>query len=124
VQETLDGIAELRNADLPVGRVIVNLVRQSPLEPATRDAFGATGIDTDAVDAALHKVGIDATPDLVRALLAEGSDHLARLSLQDDQRAVLRAIDPGAVELPLLSEGVDLGALDDLASALAEQGMT
>lgn len=42
VQETADGIAELRAAELPVGRVVVNMVRPHLLdEDALRTASGA-----------------------------------------------------------------------------------
>lgn len=41
VQETADGIAELRAAELPVGRVIVNMVRPHLLDEDTlRTASG------------------------------------------------------------------------------------
>ena len=124
VQETLDGIAELRGADLPVGRVIVNLVRQSPLDAAEQAALGSGKVDPATVEAALHKAGIDATPELARGLLADGVDHLDRLALQDEQRRALAQTGSPVAELPLLTEGVDLGALDELASGLAEQGVT
>jgi len=124
VQEALDGISELRGADLPVGRVIVNLVRQSPLDAAGRAALGARQVEPTVVEAALHKAGIDATPSLAVELLDEGLDHLDRLALQDEQRAVLAQTGTPVAELPLLTEGVDLGALDELASALAAQGVS
>ena len=123
VQETLDGIAELRRADLPVGRVIVNQVRRSPLDAAGRAALEAEAVDPAVVEAGLHKCGIDATPALAAGLLAEGRDHVGRLALQDEQRAILAQIGTPVVELALLADGVDLGALDELATALAEQGL-
>ena len=124
VQETLDGIAELRSADLPVGRVIVNLVRQSPLDGAGRAALGTGKLDPATIEAALHKAGIDATPGLAAGLLAEGVDHHDRLALQDEQRNVLADSGSPVAELPFLTEGVDLGAIDELASGLAKQGVT
>src|SRR5690606_6429667 len=39
VQETIDGLAELTSERLPVGHVIVNLVRPSLLSAGTRDAL-------------------------------------------------------------------------------------
>jgi anion-transporting ArsA/GET3 family ATPase len=123
VQETLDGIAELRGADLPVGRVVVNQVRHSPLDAAGRAAMRAGAVDPATVEAGLHKAGIDATPSLAAGLLAEGRDHVDRLALQDEQRAILAGAGTEVVELPLLGDGVDLGALDELATALTEQGM-
>ena len=121
VQETLDGIADLRGADLPVGRVIVNQVRQSPLDAVGRAALAT--LDPATVEAGLHKAGIDASPGLATGLLAEGRDHVDRLALQDAQRAILAKTGIRPAELPLLPDGVDLGALDELATALAEQGL-
>jgi len=124
VQETLDALAELRAVDLPVGRIIVNQVRQSPLDPSARAALAAGEVDSRAVEVGLHKAGIDASPALASGLLAEGRDHLERLALQDEQRATLAALDVAAADLPALSDGIDLGSLDDLARALSEQGLT
>ncbi len=123
VQETLDGITELRRAGLPVGHVLVNLVRGSPLDDSARTALGAGSVAALTVEAALHKAGIDATPQLVAQLMAEGEDHLGRLQLQSAQRQALLGVDAPVIELPFVAHGVDLGALHDLAEALTEQGL-
>ena len=123
VQETLDGITELRRAGLPVGHVLVNLVRGSPLDDSARTALGAGSVGALTVEAALHKAGIDATPQLVAQLMAEGEDHLGRLQLQSAQRQALLGVDAPVIELPFVAHGVDLGALHDLAEALTEQGL-
>ena len=44
VQETADGIAELRKDDLPVGGVVVNLVRSRELDDETRDLVLSGGL--------------------------------------------------------------------------------
>ena len=123
VQEALDGIKALRDADLPVGRVIVNMVRRSPLDGAARGALSDGTIDAAAIEVALHKAGIDASPLLVDGLLAEGYDHLERLALQEEQRTILSGVDVPVIELPLAADGVDLGMLDDLAGILAGPGL-
>ncbi len=124
VQETLDAITELRRADLPVGRVLVNLVRSSPLARADRAGPGMGQLDVGAVEELLHKSGVDATPQLAEKLLAEGFDHVERLELQADQRAVLARTKRPVTELPFLADGIDLGALHDLAETLTASGLT
>ncbi|MDO9378187.1 MAG: ArsA-related P-loop ATPase [Nocardioidaceae bacterium] len=119
VQETSDGIAELSASGLPVGHVLVNLVRTSPLDDAARKAVLAGHLDAGAVGDTLAAAGLDGTPGLADALLAEGVAHVERLDLQDAQRAVLAGADHPVVEIPFLTDGVDVGALYELAGHLA-----
>jgi hypothetical protein len=121
VQETLDGIAALRAADLPVGRVIVNLAGRSPLDPDARELLGAGALDELTVGRALGSVSIEADDTVVRGLLAEGREHLDRLALQERQLEVLTGLETPPVELPRLVGGVDLGGLYDLAEVLGEE---
>ncbi|MCW2840494.1 MAG: ATPase [Aeromicrobium sp.] len=116
VQETIDGIAELTSARLPVGHVILNLVRPPVLTASTRDALAAGSLKTASVAKALAGAGLDeaAAP----ALIAGGAAHLERQRLQDSQREILDACGRPLVELPLLTDGVDLGALFELAERL------
>ena len=69
VQETLDGIAELRAANLPVGRIVLNLVRPALLSPATAEALTSGTLDDGAVAAALGRASLPtaAADALVRA---------------------------------------------------------
>ncbi|MEO9321994.1 ArsA-related P-loop ATPase [Nocardioides sp. C4-1] len=118
VQETADGIAELRAVDLPVGGVVVNLVRPQDLTPdQLADA------DADAVAADLVKAGVDAEPGLVDGLLHEGREHAERRELENTQRELVAGLDVPSYELPRLPQGVDLGALYELAALLREQGL-
>ncbi len=119
VQETLDGIAELTAAELPVGHVVVNLVRKALLSPATATAVADGSLDADAVAAVLGEVGL-ATAS-APTLLEEGRGHLERQALQQAQRELLAAAPAPTVELPLL-DGLDLGGLLDLAARLREGG--
>lgn len=123
VQETLDGISELRSVGLPVGSVLVNLVRSSQLDDRARTALSDGAVDRSAVDVVLHKAGIDATPELASQLIAEGRDHIGRLQLQHVQRQALDCVDAPVIELPFVPDGIELGALHDLAEILAEQGL-
>jgi len=127
VQETADGIAELRRHGLPVGAVVVNLVRPRDLAPAELAAARAGTLDRDAVAADLVAASAaSAGPDLdalLDDLLAEAADHAERRALEDAQRDLVAAMDVPSVELPRLAGGVDLGALYELAAALRDQGL-
>ncbi|MEU0085130.1 ArsA-related P-loop ATPase [Streptomyces sp. NPDC006274] len=120
VQETADGVAELRAADLPVGRVIVNMVRPHLLdEDALRDAAdGRRG----AVTKALKAAGVPGAATLVTPLLEQAAEHAQRVELEREQRGTLNTLELGAYELPMLSEGVDLSGLYQLAKELRKQG--
>ncbi|MEU0369655.1 ArsA-related P-loop ATPase [Streptomyces sp. NPDC006283] len=120
VQETADGVAELRAAELPVGNVIVNMVRPHLLdEDAVRDAAnGRRG----AITKALTGAGVGRAAGLVTPLLEQAAEHAQRVELEREQRRALNALDLGAYELPALSEGVDLSGLYQLAKELRKQG--
>jgi anion-transporting ArsA/GET3 family ATPase len=118
VQETIDGIAELTSQRLPVGHVILNLVRPPVLSAATRDALTSGSLAPAAVAASLTGAGLD--PVAAPALVTGGADHLERQDLQDAQRAILDDCGRPLVELPLLTDGIDLGALFELAEHLKD----
>jgi anion-transporting ArsA/GET3 family ATPase len=123
VQETADGIAQLREADLPVGGVVVNLVR--PQDLSADDLAGARDgtLDRARVEADLKAAGIESDPGLVDGLLAEARDHAERRALEDSQRVLVGELGVPTYELPRLTQGVDIGALYELAAALRAQGM-
>jgi anion-transporting ArsA/GET3 family ATPase len=123
VQETADGIEELRRAGLPVGRVVVNLVRPRDLGGDDLAAALDGTIDRAAVAADLKAAGIEVDDELLDGLLTEARDHAVRRELEDSQRALVAALDVPTVELPRLPGGVDLGGLYELADQLCEQGM-
>ncbi len=115
VQETIDAVAELTATDLPVGAVIVNMIRE-PLLPAGR-------LDHEAVATGLRQVGIPADPSTLDALLREAADHQELGRLQRRERKELAALGRPLIELPMLADGVDLGALHELSAALCRQGV-
>lgn len=123
VQETIDGVRELREAGLPVGGVVVNLVRPQDLDEQARAALLDGKVDQTALAKALGAAGLDATPALVESLVAEGRDHAERRALEDSQRELVGAIGVPTYELPKLAGGVDLGGLYELAESLREQGL-
>jgi anion-transporting ArsA/GET3 family ATPase len=122
VQETIDGVAELRAAQLPVGGIMVNMVRSSPL---TADDLAAArgGLDLDEVTTGLKAAGINAsTGQVARGLLAEAAEYAQRAGVQERERRRLAELRRPCCELPLLGDGVDLAGLYELAALLRAQG--
>ena len=116
VQETLDGITELRSTNLPVGHVVVNLVQSALLGDDTREALTSGALGTTQVAAVLTSVALEA--NAATSLIEQGRSHLERQDLQDSQREVLQRADRPVVELPTLPDAIDQGALFELARML------
>ena len=144
VQETQDAAAELRAVGLPLGFVVVNMVREPVLAAADLELAAAGRIERPQVLAGLEAAGLvtrgvnrgggrrpgggssveDAWLDrLADGLIAEGTDHALRVQLEQEERSDLAGIGRPMAELPALPVGIDLGALYDLAEMLAEQGV-
>ncbi len=123
VQETADGIRDLRANDLPVGGIVVNLVRSKELDEMARDQAANGGLPREQIEKDLDRVGIDPTPTLVDGLLKEAREHAERRALEDEQRGRITELDVPTYELPRLADGIDLGALYELAAELCDQGM-
>ena len=123
VQETADGVHELREAQLPVGGVIVNMVRPQDLDDEERAALLAGTVDRRALGKQLAGVGVDAADALLDTLVLEGRDHAERRRLEDEQRALVNKVGQPTFDLPLLPEGVDLGGLYELAEEFCRQGL-
>jgi anion-transporting ArsA/GET3 family ATPase len=121
VQETGDGIAELREAGLPVGGVIVNMVRPQDLDADERQRLMEGTVDRDELVASLEKAGVGSGDELVEGLLDEGRHHAERRRLEDGQRAVIAEMDVPSYELPLMPGGVDLAGLYELAEVICAQ---
>uniref|UniRef100_A0AAU2V6N6 AAA family ATPase n=1 Tax=Streptomyces sp. NBC_00003 TaxID=2903608 RepID=A0AAU2V6N6_9ACTN len=121
VQETVDGIAELRGAELPTGKVIVNMVRPHVLDEAA--VRGVTGDRRKEVAKALTRAGVTGSAKLVTPLLEQAAEHAERVELEREQRAVLGQLGLPTYELPLIGEGMDLAGLYRLASELRKLGV-
>jgi anion-transporting ArsA/GET3 family ATPase len=123
VQETADGIAQVRAVGLPVGGVIVNLVR--PRDLRVKDLAGARRgeLDRQAISADLVSAGIEVDDGLVDGLLDEARDHAVRRALEDAQRKLVKRLDVPTYELSRLAQGVDLGGLYELAACLRDHGL-
>lgn len=123
VQETSDAVAELRDAGLPVGGIVVNLVRPQALGAGALAQVREGTVDPTAITSDLTRAKVDVDADLVTSLLAEARAHAVRRSLEDEQRALVAAEDVPTYELPRLASGIDRGALVELAQLLRRQGM-
>jgi anion-transporting ArsA/GET3 family ATPase len=121
VQETIDGITEVSAVGLPVGAVIVNLVRRPALGEADLAAARAGTLDRAAVHSALAGVGLPQDDKLVDGLLAQAREHAQRVALEGGRREALAATGRPRYELPALISGVDLGGLYRLTDELREQ---
>ncbi len=123
VQETADGIDDLRSHGLPVGGVVVNLTRPQELDSEARDAALTDDLPREGIEADLVKVGVEVAPALLDGLLEEGRDHAERRRLEDEQRRRIDRLGVPSYELERLPDGIDLGGLYELAAELREQGM-
>ncbi|MFD5805535.1 MULTISPECIES: ArsA family ATPase [unclassified Streptomyces] len=127
VQETADGIAELRAARLPVGRVVVNMVRPEVLDATDLDLVRST--PRGALARSLSGAGLGGArrgghaERLVDPLLAQAEEYAERYTLEQEQRSVLTDLGLPLHELPLLAEGMDVAGLYELATELRKQGI-
>ena len=121
VQETIDGIAELKSERLPVGHVILNLVRPPMVSASTKAALLTRNVTVEAVGDSLESVGLD--PKAAFDLMAGGVASLKRQDLQESQRELLVDCGQPLIELPSLPDGIDLGALFELAETLKNEGV-
>ena len=122
VQETADAVGELTAAGLPIGGVVVNGVRQPMLRVADLTAATRGRLPRDEVAAGVEAAGVGVRASAVDALLVEVAEHAERVALEKAERRTLKALGRPTYELPLLSEGVDLGGLYQLAERLCAQG--
>jgi anion-transporting ArsA/GET3 family ATPase len=123
MQETVEAIDELAEMGLPIGSVIVNRNIPAYLSPDDLAKAAEGDIDADAVRADLAKAGIDLSDQDFAGLLTEAIQHATRITARAESADMLDALDVPRLELPALTDGVDLGSLYELAEALAQQGV-
>jgi anion-transporting ArsA/GET3 family ATPase len=123
VQETSDAIDELRAAGLPVGGVVVNLVRPQALSSSELALVRDDRVDPTSITSELKRAKVDVDADLVTSLVDEARDHAVRRQLEDEQRELVVAEGLSMYELPRLTHGIDHGGLLELAQLLRSQGM-
>ncbi|MGA8852500.1 MAG: ArsA-related P-loop ATPase [Aeromicrobium sp.] len=118
VTETIDAIAELGVARLPVGHVVVNLIQPDLITEPTRAALAADTLDADAIGAVLDRAGLPASA--AGSLIDGGLDAAHRAELQGDQRAALEHCGRPVIELDRRPDGIDLGALYEMSDQLKD----
>jgi anion-transporting ArsA/GET3 family ATPase len=123
IQETLEAIDELKELGLPIGSVIVNRNIPSFLAPDDLIKASEGVIDADAVRAGLSDVGITLSDTDFAGLLTETIQHATRIMARSESAEQLDALDVARLQLPQISDGVDLGSLYELAESLAHQGV-
>lgn len=118
VTETIDAIAELGIAQLPVGHVVVNLIQPDLVSAPTRAALAAGSLDADTIGSVLDRA--DLPPAAAGSLIDGGLDATHRAELQADQRAELEHCGRPVVELERRPDGIDLGALYEMSDQLKD----
>jgi hypothetical protein len=131
VQETLDGVAELRGLSpggLQLGGIMINMVRRVGLTDDQLAAAAAGKLDVHELALGLKAAGIEdgvgpgGNLDLAGSLAAELTERATEALAQREERELLAGIGQPCYELPLITDGMDLAGLYRLAGALREQG--
>ncbi|MFZ1176560.1 MAG: ArsA family ATPase [Mycobacterium sp.] len=123
VQETLEAIEELAEMELPIGSVIVNRNIPSHLEPDDLAKAAEGDVDADSVRAGLELAGIKLKDNDFAGLLTETIEHATVIAARAENAQQLEALKVPRLELPAISDGVDLGSLYELSETLAQQGV-
>jgi len=123
VQETLEAIEDLADMKLPIGSVIVNRNIPSYLEPRDLAKAAEGDVDADSVRAGLEMAGIKLDDNDFAGLLTETIQHAIRIAARAETAQQLDALNVPRLELPAISDGVDLGSLYELSESLAQQGV-
>jgi len=125
VQEVLDGIAELHElagGGIPVGGIMINMVRPRELPLSQLRLVAAGSVDEHELALGLKAAGLDDTRRLAADLAAELTEHAVAAVGQEEQRRRLDEPGQPCYELPMIPDGMDLAGLYRLAAALHEQG--
>ena len=123
VQETMEAIEELAAMKLRIGSVIVNRNIPSYLEPRDLAKAAEGDVDADSVRAGLEMAGITLNDTDFAGLLTETIQHATRIAARAETAQELDAVHVPRLELPAISDGIDLGSLYELSESLAQQGV-
>ena len=121
VAETLETVDELAEAGLPPGAVLVNRIRPARLPATALDRAGR--LDVSGLRTGLESAGLFLKDDEVDGLVTEAGEHLERVRTESAVRSRLDAAGLPQLDLPEITEGVDLGGIYELAELLREQGV-
>ncbi|MGE2690154.1 ArsA family ATPase [Mycolicibacterium pulveris] len=123
IQETLEAVDELKSLDLPIGSVIVNRNIPAYLSPQDLAKAAEGHIDADEVRTTLADHAITLSDSDFAGLLTETIQHATRIKARAESAEQLHALDVARLQLPQITDGVDLGSLYELAEVLAQQGV-
>ena len=124
VQETIDGVAELQASGLPVGGIFVNMTRPPMLtEEQLRQARSGT-LSATAIAEQVQGSGLRQDPSQVAAaLVLEAQDHAQRVDLERREMQRIDELGLPTLMLPMMPDGIDLGALYELSRIMRESGV-
>ncbi|MBB5958999.1 anion-transporting ArsA/GET3 family ATPase [Saccharothrix tamanrassetensis] len=123
VRETLDAVAELDAADLRPGAVFVNRVRAPRLPARSVEAAAAGRVDTERLRTGLAAAGLEVDDEVLTGLVDQTVEHAIRVRMEEQAKGLLAEADLPTVELPELTDGVDVAALYELAEVLVGGGV-
>ncbi|GAA5145830.1 ArsA-related P-loop ATPase [Pseudonocardia eucalypti] len=130
VTESLETVAELEAAELRPGAVIVNRADERRLPTRSVDSAADGRVDRTRVRSGLASADIELTDAQLDGLIAETVEHAMRVRAEAAALARLEAGPPEGpseplprLTLPEVIDGVELGALYELAEQLVEQGV-
>jgi anion-transporting ArsA/GET3 family ATPase len=123
VQETLDGLAELRAlGGIQPGGIFINMVRPDGLPEADLKAAVDGRVDEAEIALGLKAAGLPDSQALAAGLGAELAEHARSVAVQERERRELAAAGQPRYELPAITDGIDLAGVYKLAEVLREQG--
>jgi len=125
VQETLDGIAELReltDGAIRPGGIVINMARPAMFDGADLAAAASGSLDVAELAIGLKAAGISDNHGLAADLMTELREHAQQIALQNRERDELLTSGRPHYELPMIPDGIDLAGLYQLAAALRQQG--
>ena len=122
IQETIEAIDELHSKHLTIGTVLVNRVRRPLLPEAEVDDIADGRIDAGRIKEHLADAGFHASDADVAGLLTETIDYARRHQAQQIARGQLDNVDLPVLDLPEIGDGIDLGAVYELAGMLRKAG--
>jgi anion-transporting ArsA/GET3 family ATPase len=123
VQETLDGLAELRAlGGIQPGGIFINMVHPDGLPEADLKAAVDGRVDEAEIALGLKAAGLPDSQALAAGLGAELAEHARSVAVQERERRELAAAGQPRYELPAITDGIDLAGVYKLAEVLREQG--
>ena len=123
VQETADAVAELREAGLPVGSILVNQAQGDLMSAATVEACVSGTVDVEGLRLGLRTLGLPDDEETARALVAQGRSHATRLALEDSMLDELDTLGQPVLLLPRLLDPKGAAGLRRLADELTAQAV-